>query len=91
MAIAGGRPFNLINLSETAGAGERGAFKSFQAFKPFKTFEATHKLKRFKSFKPLIAFKGSKSTAFGLSEFRVLFAHAQSLQSFLLSFAYGVF
>jgi len=34
---------NLNTLSETAGAGERGAFKSF---------EATHKFKRFKSFNP---------------------------------------
>ncbi|MDO8700082.1 MAG: hypothetical protein Q7J56_00180, partial [Deltaproteobacteria bacterium] len=41
------------NLSETAVAGERGAFKSFQ---PFKSFEATHKFKRFKSFKPSNAF-----------------------------------
>jgi hypothetical protein len=34
-SVAGVRPDNLINLSETAVAGERGAFKSFQPFKPF--------------------------------------------------------
>jgi hypothetical protein len=65
--VAGVRPFNLINPSETAGAGERGAFKSFQAFKTLRRFNVQvsrfkeltkfQPFKRFKSFKSSITFK----------------------------------
>lgn len=58
--VAEVRPDNLIDLSETAGAGERESFKSFQLFKPFKSFEATHKFKWFNSFQPSNAFRSSK-------------------------------
>jgi hypothetical protein len=63
------RPFNLINLSETAGATHSTWFKTFKQFKSFKTLrrfnlpgsrfkELTTRqpFKRFKSFKPSNAF-----------------------------------